>query len=121
MKKIALGSTVLRSAPIAFGCMRMAGLEVEKAERIVNLAVEQGIDLFDHADIYGGGESERLFAKVLKRNPGLRGRMLVQSKCGICKGYYDASKEHIWKRWTAFSRGLSSTTSTSCCCTARTR
>ena len=30
MKKIALGSTVLRSAPIAFGCMRMAGLEVEK-------------------------------------------------------------------------------------------
>lgn len=95
MKKIALGSTVLRSAPIAFGCMRMAGLEVEKAERIVNLAVEQGIDLFDHADIYGGGESERLFAKVLKRNPGLRGRMLVQSKCGICKGYYDASKEHI--------------------------
>ena len=95
MKKIALGSTVLRSAPIAFGCMRMAGLEVEKAERIVNLAVEQGIDLFDHADIYGGGESERLFAKVMKRNPGLRGRMLVQSKCGICKGYYDASKEHI--------------------------
>ena len=95
MKKIALGSTVLRSAPIAFGCMRMAGLEVEKAERIVNLAVEQGIDLFDHADIYGGGESERLFAKVLKRNPGLRDRMLVQSKCGICKGYYDASKEHI--------------------------
>lgn len=95
MKKIALGSTVLRSAPIAFGCMRMAGLEVEKAERMVNLAVEQGIDLFDHADIYGGGESERLFAKVLKRNPGLRDKMLVQSKCGICKGYYDASKAHI--------------------------
>ena len=41
MKKIVLGSTALRSAPIAFGCMRMAGLEVEKAERIVNLAVEQ--------------------------------------------------------------------------------
>ena len=57
MNQISLGNSILKSAPIAFGCMRMAGLEVEKAERIVNLAVEQGINLFDHADIYGSGES----------------------------------------------------------------
>jgi predicted oxidoreductase len=58
-------------------------------------ALENGIDLFDHADIYGGGESEAVFGRVLARNPGLREKMVVQGKVGICKGYYDASKEHI--------------------------
>lgn len=95
MKKITLGRTPLQSAPIALGCMRMASLDVREAERVVNTALEQGIDLFDHADIYGGGRSEEIFGEVLARNPGMRERMLVQGKCGICKGYYDASKEHI--------------------------
>ena len=94
MKKIPLG-TALSSAPIALGCMRIAGMEEARAEALVQTALDQGIDLFDHADIYGGGESERLFGRILKRSPGMRGRMLVQGKCGICKGYYDASKEHI--------------------------
>ncbi|MEG0996550.1 MAG: aldo/keto reductase, partial [Clostridia bacterium] len=95
MEKILLGSK-LPSAPIALGCMRMAGVKDERdAEAIVKLALEEGIDLFDHADIYGGGESERIFGRILKKNPGMRDQMLVQGKCGICKGYYDASKEHI--------------------------
>lgn len=94
MKKIPLGAS-LSSAPIALGCMRMAGMEEKKAERVVSLVLEEGIDLFDHADIYGDGESERLFGRVLKRNPGMREKMLLQGKCGICKGYYDASKQHI--------------------------
>ena len=94
MKKIFLGKAVA-SAPIALGCMRLAGLTVTAAESLVNTALEQGIDLFDHADIYGAGESERLFGEVLRRNPGMRQRMLLQGKCGICKGYYDASEKHI--------------------------
>ncbi len=96
MKKIPLG-TSLASAPIALGCMRISGMEEKKAESLIQTALDNGIDLFDHADIYGGGESERLFGRILKNNPGMRGRMLVQGKCGICKGYYDASKEHIVK------------------------
>jgi predicted oxidoreductase len=94
MKKIPLG-TGLTSAPIALGCMRISGMEQKKAEALIQTALENGIDLYDHADIYGGGESERLFGRILKSNPGMRSRMLVQGKCGICKGYYDASKEHI--------------------------
>ncbi len=94
MKKIPVG-TGLSSAPIALGCMRMAGMEEKKAESLVQTALEKGIDLFDHADIYGGGESELLFGRILKRNPGMREKMLLQGKCGICKGYYDASAEHI--------------------------
>lgn len=96
MKKIPLG-TSLFFAPIALGCMRISGMEEKKAEALIQTALDSGIDLFDHADIYGAGGSERLFGRILKNNPGMRSRMLVQGKCGICKGYYDASKEHILK------------------------
>ncbi|MCQ2454510.1 MAG: aldo/keto reductase [Clostridia bacterium] len=94
MKELMLGK-VLPASPIALGCMRMAGLGVEEAEKVVWTAVENGITFFDHADIYGGGKSEEIFGQVLKRNPGLREKITIQSKCGICRGYYDASKEHI--------------------------
>lgn len=91
---IQLGSKIA-SSPVALGCMRMAGQSVENAERIVRLALDEGIRFFDHADIYGGGESERIFGKVLRSNPSLRDQMLIQDKVGIADGYYDASKEHI--------------------------
>ena len=94
MEKLLLGN-VLPASPIALGCMRMAGMDDAAAEQVVSTALENGIDFFDHADIYGGGESEEIFGRVLKNNPGLREKIVLQSKCGICKGYYDASKEHI--------------------------
>lgn len=75
--------------------MRIARMEDKAAEKLILTALENGIDLFDHADIYGGGESEVVFGRVLSRNPGLRRQMVIQGKVGICKGYYDASKAHI--------------------------
>ena len=80
---------------LAVGCMRMAALTDREAEAVVLDAVECGVTLFDHADIYGGGESEAIFGRVLARNPGLREKIILQDKCGICSGYYDSSKEHI--------------------------
>lgn len=94
-KTITIGSTGIQSAPVALGVMRMAGVSQEQADRVVMQAVESGITLFDNADIYGGGKSEEMFGEVLRMHPGLREKILVQSKCGICKGYYDASKAHI--------------------------
>ncbi|MBQ3078610.1 MAG: aldo/keto reductase [Clostridia bacterium] len=94
MKRIKIGNQFEASA-IALGAMRMSGKTVDEAEKIVLTAYENGIDYVDHADIYGGGESENVFSKVLKRNPGLREKILLQDKVGICKGYYDASYEHI--------------------------
>lgn len=54
MKRIKVGGQVEASA-IVMGCMRMADLTVEQAERMVNLALDAGVDFFDHADIYAGG------------------------------------------------------------------
>lgn len=94
MKKIKIGNRFEASA-VALGAMRMAGLSVEAAEKTVLTAYESGISFVDHADIYGGGKSEEIFAAVLSRNPSLREKLLIQDKVGIGKGMYDASYGHI--------------------------
>ena len=86
---------VLAASSVALGCMRLSGLSIQDAERVILTAVENGVNFFDHADIYGGGKSEELFGEVLRRNPGLREKIVIQDKCGICPGYYDMSEKHI--------------------------
>ncbi|MBQ1256398.1 MAG: aldo/keto reductase, partial [Clostridia bacterium] len=83
------------ASAVALGAMRMAGLSVEDAEKVVMTYHENGVDFVDHADIYGGGKSEEIFAEVVKRNPSLRDKFIVQDKVGIRKGFYDASYEHV--------------------------
>lgn len=96
MRTIRLGSGDLEVPVVAVGCMRMNGLEVAQAEAFVNEAVDMGACFFDHADIYGGGSCEELFGSVLKRDPGLRERILLQSKAGIVPGVmYDNSKAYL--------------------------
>ncbi len=80
---------------VALGCMRISDMSDKEADNYINLAVENGINYFDHADIYGGGRCEEVFGKALKRNPGLKDKIFVQTKCGIRKDMYDFSKEHI--------------------------
>lgn len=94
VKKIKAGG-VLDVSEISLGCMRIGELSAKEADVHINSSVEAGIDFFDHADIYGGGKAEEVFAGVLANNPGLRDKMLIQSKCGIRQGMFDFSKEHI--------------------------
>lgn len=96
MKTILLGGALPASA-ISLGCMRMASLTQKEASDVIHAALESGVNFFDHADIYGGGKSEEVFAQAIAAEPGLRGRILLQSKCGIRQGSYDFSKEHILK------------------------
>lgn len=86
----------LKISEIALGLMRIANKSVAEVEELVLTALEQGINFFDHADIYGAGNCETLFGEVLQRNPDLRKKIIIQSKCGIVpKESYDFSKEHI--------------------------
>ena len=94
MKRLLLGG-ILPASAIGLGCMRMAALSAKEADQVVHTALDNGIDFFDHADIYGGGACEERFGQVLRDNPGLRDKIVLQGKCGICRGYYDASKAHI--------------------------
>ena len=94
MKQILLGGRVPASE-ISLGCMRISGLEPKAAENLVRTALDEGINFFDHADIYGRGRSEEVFAQAVGMCPSVREKMLIQTKCAIHDGIYDFSKEHI--------------------------
>ncbi len=83
----------LRSIPrgLAYGCWRLAGSEGAArpadavGRRAVHAAMDAGYTLFDLADIYGGGECERIFGEALRERPGTREGLFIASKCGIRK------------------------------------
>ena len=93
MKKINIGD--MSASAVSLGCMRMNGLDEKSVDAIMEAALNNGINYFDHADIYGGGYSERLFGEYLKRNRNSRESIYIQTKCAIHDGQYDFSKEHI--------------------------
>lgn len=96
MKQIQLkdGTTFSR---IGVGCMRISRMSVEDVEQLVSTALDHGITFFDHADIYGGGQSEVVFGEALKRHPQWKDQMFIQSKCAIHDGQFDFSKQHIYQ------------------------
>ena len=95
MNKIDIGKSGLLASEISLGCMRIAGLDDAAADALLAAAWESGIDFYDHADIYGGGKSEEVFAAALARSSITREQILLQSKCGIRKGMFDFSRDHI--------------------------
>ncbi len=114
MKTIHLGNTPLEVSRIAYGCMGLGG-SWERAESLneqakrdavkaIRTALDEGINFFDHADIYRWGKSEEAFAAIWAEAPQLREKIVVQSKCGIVMqgarpestvGQFDFSYEHI--------------------------
>lgn len=95
MKYINLGGEEIKASEIALGCMRIANKSIKEAQELINTALEEGINFFDHADIYGGGKSEEIFAEAIGMNSNIREKLIIQTKCGIRRGYYDFSKGHI--------------------------
>ncbi len=69
MRKINIGKGAILASQISLGCMRMADLTVRQAQDAIHAAMESGVDFFDHADIYGNGESEEIFARRWVKNP----------------------------------------------------
>ncbi len=102
-----LGTSDLVPTRIAYGCWRLAGseggpaVELADGKRAVRAAIEAGINFFDHADIYGRSECERVFGEALRDIPGTRERLIIATKCGICPPWdgrqhsYNSSHEHI--------------------------
>ena len=97
---------------IAYGCATLTGWDrdritandIAKASRLINTAYDAGINFFDLADHYGLYKAEVAFGETLKQSPGLRRKIVIQSKCGIVVGddtqpggpfRPDSSGEHI--------------------------
>lgn len=95
MNKIQVKNSDLHISEIGFGCMRISELPKDKVNVLLKTAMDEGINFFDHADIYGGGKSEENFASALDLSSSEREKIILQSKCGIRNGYFDFSKEYI--------------------------
>lgn len=95
MKYIKIPNSDIKASEISLGCMRISKMTNPEISTLIHTAMEEGINFFDHADIYGGGKSEERFSEALDMNPSLREKIYLQTKCGIRKGSYDFSKEHI--------------------------
>ena len=113
MQTIPIGVSLLRGSRLAYGCWRVAGTwnpaEVTDASRAAGrhaiiAAYEAGYTLFDNADIYCGGEAERILGEVLREVSGMRDRIVIVTKGGIrpggdptpdSPGRYDFSAAHL--------------------------
>lgn len=92
----------MEKSRIIQGLMRINEMSIEEVKSLIEFDLEHGINFFDTSNIYGNGVSESKIGEVLKLNPSLRSKMIIQSKCGIYldeknKSYYDLSKETIIK------------------------
>ncbi len=84
MKYRMLGKTGFNVSEISLGTWQVGGKWGERfdegnAERIVNLAIDQGINFIDTADVYGDGLSEAAVARVVRSRSE---RVFVATKCG---------------------------------------
>ncbi len=113
MQTIPLGASSLSISRLAYGCWRVAGTwnpaEVtaqSRAEgtRAILAAFDAGYTLFDTADIYCQGESERILGESLKAVSGMRERVVIATKGGIrpagdpaadAPSRYDFSASHL--------------------------
>lgn len=97
MKTYRLPHTELDASAVILGLMRIPSLTDSEIRTLVGAARDAGINVFDHADIYGGHrhECEERFGAALALTPDEREQLIIQSKVGIRQGYFDFSAEHI--------------------------
>ncbi|BDZ44437.1 aldo/keto reductase [Naasia aerilata] len=97
MKTLTFPGTDLVASNVILGLMRIQSLSDEEVRTLVSTARDAGINFFDHADIYGKDRHgcEKRFGDAGAIAAYDREEVILQSKVGIRKGWFDFSKEHI--------------------------
>ena len=73
-----LANTDLAVSRICFGVMTFGGqTDAAAGARMVDIAIEHGVNFFDTANAYNGGKSEEMLGEILQ---GRRGRVILASK-----------------------------------------
>ena len=82
---------------VILGLMRIAKMSDGEIRALFDTALDSGISMIDHADIYGGAPHvcEARFGDAVQLSSADRARIIIQSKVGIRPGYFDFSAEHI--------------------------
>jgi aryl-alcohol dehydrogenase-like predicted oxidoreductase len=75
-----LGRTGVMVSPVCLGAMNFGGpTSAEESIRMINRALEAGINFIDTANVYNAGESERIIGRALKEN-GRRDQVVLATK-----------------------------------------
>ena len=96
MKTYKVRHTNLNVPSVVAGLMRISKMSDREIQMLVNTAIEVGVTMLDHADVYGGDHlCERRFGEAMNLTPVQREKIMIQSKVGIRKGFFDFSSEHM--------------------------
>ncbi|MBT7428212.1 MAG: aldo/keto reductase, partial [Ilumatobacter sp.] len=88
---------------MSFGLWRYTNTDLATARRVLEAALDAGMNLVDNADVYGFdwggtgfGQVEEILGSVLAGAPGLRDRMVLATKGGILPPLpYDSSPAYL--------------------------
>ena len=96
MKTYQIPHSELALPAVITGLMRIKDMSDAEIRELVGTAMDTGVTMIDHADIYGGDHlCERRFGEAMQLSASDREKMVIQSKVGIRKGFFDFSSEHI--------------------------
>lgn len=99
VKTVPLGATGKQVPNVVLGLMRIEEMSDDAIRELVTTGRELGIDMVDHAAVYGSTmhECERRFAQAMQLTPAERDAITIQTKAGIIKDgpYFDFSYEEI--------------------------
>jgi len=99
MRYIAFGVNKAQVSEVVLGSMRIPQMSVAEVGELLKTCLDEGINMVDTADIYGGGHSEELIGDAIAANPGMRDQIFLQTKCSIRfaehGSYFDFSKDYI--------------------------
>lgn len=82
-----------------------SNLSYHETETLIKTAIDNGISVMDHADIYGEYKCEELFGQVLKKNPNLRNKVQLITKCGI-KFACDFAPQNVVKHYDLSTKSI---------------
>lgn len=92
MPRLPLQNVLPNVSSLVYGCMGLGGGwnnnaicadDIKQAHQVIDTALDNQINYFDHADIYTFGKAETVFGQVLKQQASLRDKLYLQTKCGI--------------------------------------
>jgi aryl-alcohol dehydrogenase-like predicted oxidoreductase len=87
MQKRKFGNSDLQVSQLGLGCMGMSefygSYNDDESLKVIDYAIEHGINFLDTADMYGSGKNEILIGKALTQK---RDKVVIATKFGVVRG-----------------------------------
>lgn len=92
------GRTGVKVSPLTLGCMMFGGkTDLDNSCRIIDRAIDAGVNILDTANVYSRGRSEEVTGEALKRN-GRRDQIFLGSKVHMKMDDTDPNKQGSSRR-----------------------